>query len=126
MEDNVPKITDAEWKVMEVLWDNSPISARELVDIMKDMEGWNKNTTYTVITRLIQKGVASREEPSFICRPLVSRDQVCLSETRSFLQKVYDGSVKMLVTGFLSKEKLSREDIEELKKLIESNENKVE
>lgn len=109
---------------MEVVWDHSPITAREIVDIMKEREGWNKNTTYTVLTRLIQKDVVSREDPSFICRPLVTKDEVRLSETRSFLGKVYDGSIKMLVTGFLSKEKLSEEDIRELKKLIDSAENR--
>jgi BlaI family penicillinase repressor len=124
MDKNTPKITDAEWKVMEVVWGNSPITARKIVDMMKEREDWNKNTTYTVLTRLVQKNVVSREEPSFICRPLITKDEVRLSETRSFLGKVYDGSVKMLVTGFLSREKLSEEDIREIKKLIDSAENK--
>lgn len=114
------KISDAEWKVMNIIWSNKSINAREIVDRMKELEEWNKNTTYTVLNRLIQKEMIKREEPNFQCIPLVSKEDVRYKETRTFLEKVYDGSLKMLVSSFLSKEKLTAKEIEEIKKIIDS------
>lgn len=124
MHKEIPKITDAEWKVMEVLWGNPPLPAKKIVEAMKDSDGWNKNTTYTVLNRLIEKDIIRREEPSFVCSAVVAREEVSIAETRTFLDRVYSGSVKMLIKGFLAKEKLSKEDIKELKKLVDSSKNK--
>jgi BlaI family penicillinase repressor len=124
LDNNIPKITDAEWKVMDIVWNNVSVNAKNIVEKMKDLEAWNKNTTYTVLNRLIEKGAIKREEPSFICQPLIRREDVSITETRTLLEKMYEGSIKMLVKGFLAKEKLSKEDIDELKKLVERNESK--
>lgn len=119
------RISDAEWKVMNVIWSGDEINAREIVDQMKELEGWNKNTTYTLLNRLIQKGMVERREPAFQCIALVARDEVSFSETRSIINRMYNGSLKMLVSNFLSKEKLSKEEIEELKNIIDdSSDNK--
>lgn len=75
------KLFDSELKVMEVLWEQGSKSAREIVDVLSERIGWNKNTTYTVIKKCIEKGAIQREEPGFICHALITRDEVAQHET---------------------------------------------
>lgn len=121
MKRDIPKITDGELKVLEVLWEKSPIAAGEVVAVLKERVNWNRNTTYTFINRLVDKNVVKREEPGFICTPLYTRDEVRVSEARSFLDKMYEGSLKMLVTSFINTEAVSDKEIAELKQLIETS-----
>ena len=67
------KLFDSEIKVMEIIWDNEPVSAKQVSLIAAEKIGWNKNTTYTVIKKLEAKGHIKREEPGFICSSLISR-----------------------------------------------------
>ena len=70
------KLFDSEAKVMEILWEKGPLSAKEISLIASDSIGWNKNTTYTVIKKLEAKGFIRRDEPGFMCTPLVSREEI--------------------------------------------------
>lgn len=115
------KLFDSELKLMELVWDNSPIAAKELTRIGEAQIGWNKNTTYTVLKKLIEKGAVKREEPNFVCSPLVTREQVQRSETNNLIDKLYKGSKKAFFSAFIGKEKLSKEEIEELRRIIENS-----
>ena len=121
MRKDIPKITDGELKVLEVLWEKAPICASEIVAALKQRASWNRNTTYTFINRLVDKNVISREEPGFVCTALYTRDEIGVSEACSFLNKMYEGSLKMLVTSFLNNEALSEKEIAEIRKLIETS-----
>ncbi|MDP4095182.1 MAG: BlaI/MecI/CopY family transcriptional regulator [Bacillota bacterium] len=121
MKSNIPKITDGELNVLQVLWEKSPLPAGEIVFILKERIGWNRNTTYTFINRLVEKKVIKREEPGYICTPLFSKDEISISETQTFLEKMYGGSLKMLLTSFINNEAVSEKEIKELKKLIEKD-----
>ena len=70
------KLFDSEAKVMEIIWEKGPLSAKEISLIASDSIGWNKNTTYTVIKKLEAKGFIRRDEPGFICTPLVTKEQM--------------------------------------------------
>ena len=113
------KLFDSEAKVMEILWEKGAISAKEVSLIAADTIGWNKNTTYTVIKKLEAKGFIRRDEPGFICTPLVSKEEMQKSEASSLLNKVFGGSRKALFSALLEDEKLSAEEIKELKDLID-------
>ena len=113
------KLFDSEAKVMEIIWDKGPLSAKEISLIAADSIGWNKNTTYTVIKKLEAKGFIRRDEPGFICTPLISQEEVQKTEARSLLDKVFGGSRKALFSALLEDEKLSDSEIEELRDLIE-------
>lgn len=113
------KLFDSEAKVMEIIWSKSPISAKEISLIAAETIGWNKNTTYTVIKKLEAKGFIQRNDPGFICIPLVSRNQIQKSEAASLVKKVFGGSRKALFSALLEDEPLSEEEINELRKLIE-------
>ena len=113
------KLFDSELKVMEIIWEKGSISAKEISLIAADSIGWNKNTTYTVIKKLEAKGFIRRDEPGFICTPLVSKEEIQKREASSLLDKVFGGSRKALFSALLEDEKLSDKEIKELKDLID-------
>jgi len=113
------KLFDSEAKVMEILWDRGPMTAREVSLIAAETIGWNKNTTYTVIKKLEAKGFIRRDDPGFICTPLVSQEEMQKKEAVSLLNKVFGGSRKALFSALLDDEKLTEQEIEELRNLID-------
>ncbi len=116
------KIFDAEYKFMELLWKTSPINSTALVKLCEAELGWKKSTTYTTIKRLSQRNIVLNENATVTY--LVSKEDVRLEESREHLNKLYNGSLKMLLTSFLGKEELSQDEILELKSLIDRNINK--
>ncbi len=113
------KLFDSERKVMEVLWREGGISAGQVVKILKEETGWNKNTTYTVIKKCVDKGAVKREEPGFICRPLISRQEVQDYETEELIDKMFDGSKEKFFAAFLDGKKLSNQEVDSLKRMID-------
>ena len=113
------KLFDSELKVMELIWAHEPISAKEL-SVLADQEfGWNKNTTYTVIKKIEAKGYIRRNDPGFICVSLISKKDVCESETQTLIDKLFGGSRKALFSALIENEKLTKDEIDELRKLID-------
>lgn len=113
------KLYDSEAKVMEILWEEGPLSAKEISLIAARTIGWNKNTTYTVIKKLEAKGFLRRSEPGFLCTPLVSKNQIQKAEAASLVKKIFGGSRKALFSALLEDEPLSEEEIEALRALID-------
>lgn len=118
MEEKCYKLFDSEKKVMEVLWANGTMTAGEVVKVLKDSVGWNRNTTYTVIKKCIAKGAIRRGEPKFQCTALVSREQVQDYETNELVDRMFDGSKEKFFAAFLDGKKLSDSEIENLKELV--------
>ena len=112
------KLFDSELKIMDVLWRRGKTPAKEIADELGNTVGWNKNTTYTVIKKCVQKGFIERLEPNFVCRALVSKEQAVQDDAREFINSVFDGSVPMLFSALLSQKSLSKEELEELKRMI--------
>ncbi len=120
------KLFDSELKVMEVLWEHEEnaaetsekVSARHIVDVLSQRIGWNKNTTYTVIKKCIEKGAVERGDPGFFCIPLVSRDEVAQSETEQLIDKMFGGSSELFFSSFLKNQGISDEDAARLAKMI--------
>lgn len=114
------KLFDSELKLMELIWQNPNINAKELSLLASKTIGWNKNTTYTVLKKLVNKKAVSRVEPNFICVPLIEKEQVGYDEAKALIDKLYNGSVKMMFSAFLSREKLSKQELSQIKSIIES------
>lgn len=112
------KLFDSELKVMEVLWEQGPKSARDVVDILSERIGWNKNTTYTVIKKCIEKGAVGREDPGFLCTPLVTKDEVAQSETEQLIDKMFGGSSELFFSSFLKNQGISQADVDRLSRMI--------
>ena len=113
------KLSDSEAKVMEIIWENEPISAKDVSIIAGDTIGWNKNTTYTILKKLEAKGFIQRGEPGFVCTALVTREQMQKKEARSLMDKLFHGSRKALFSALLEDEQLSDEELSELRRLID-------
>lgn len=113
------KLFDSELKVMEVLWERGVSTARDIVDVLASQVGWNKNTTYTVIKKCIEKGIVEREEPGFVCKPLVSKDEVQQSEVEQLIDKMFGGSSELFFSAFLKNKGISQQEAKRLAKLIE-------
>ena len=96
-------------------------TAKELARLASDKIGWNKNTTYTVIKKLIAKGAIERTEPDFICRSLVTQEDVGRYEAKKVLKSFFGGSAKALFSSFMADSTLSAEEADELKKLIDEH-----
>ena len=114
------KLFDSEAKVMEIIWEKGPVSAKEVSLIAAERIGWNKNTTYTIIKKLEAKGFIRRDEPGFMCTPLVSQLQVQKAEAASLIRKVFGGSRKALFSALMADEPFSEAEIEALRKMIEN------
>ena len=110
---------DSELKVMEIIWDAEPVSAKEISLIAQERIGWNKNTTYTVIKKLESKGFIKREEPGFICSSVYKREEIQRSETVSLINKLFGGSKKALFSSLVDGGELSEGELTELKELID-------
>ncbi len=113
------KLFEGEAKVMDILWDHGTLSAKEVSLIAAETIGWNKNTTYTVIKKLEAKGFIRRDEPGFLCTALVTREQMQKKEASSLLSRVFGGSRRALFSALLEDEKLSEDEVRELRELID-------
>lgn len=113
------KVFDSELKVMETLWKEGDLTAGQLAKILKEQTGWNRNTTYTVIKKLIDKGAVKRLEPNFTCRATITKEQVQRYEAKELIGKLFDGSAEIFLSAFLSGKELSKDEIERLKQIVE-------
>ena len=86
---------------------------------MTNEYGWNVNTTYTLIKRCIKKGAIERSEPNFMCHALIPKEEVQKAETNELINKIYDGCAEKLFAALLGREKLSAEQIERLKQIVD-------
>ena len=116
------KLFDSELKVMEVIWEEGDMTAKEISLILNEKIGCNKNTTYTVIKKCIQKGLIERLEPGFLCRARITKEQAIENDTDEFVNRVFGGSVPLLFSALLQQKKMSKEEIKKLKQMIDEME----
>lgn len=116
------KLFDSELKVMEILWQRGDTPARQVAALLTEQVGWNVNTTYTLIKRCIKKGAIARSEPGFLCHALIPREAVQAAETDELIDRLYGGSADRLFASLLDRKKLSSQQIQRLKELVEEME----
>lgn len=113
------KLFESERHVMEVLWEKGPLPAGEIARELTGRIGWNRNTTYTIIKRCIEKGAVQRQEPGFLCRALVTRDETQREEMTELIDKRFGGSNAAFLSAFFDGRTLSSEEIDQLRRLVE-------
>lgn len=120
MEGKIISLSNSEWHIMENLWEESPKTATQLIKAMEEETGWAKSTTKTVLKRMEQKGcIAYREgERAREYYPLLKRDEVVESETSSFINRIYNGSLGLMVNTLVKKQEISDQEMEELYQII--------
>lgn len=125
MSDESIVLTEAEWEVMEFLWENPGAIGRAICECMSAKKGWSRSTTLTLLTRLEKKGAVSSGNGSIKAySPLISRADASLRETKNLLDRFYNGSLGVMVSAFTKKQKLSREEIDEMYALLRELEEK--
>lgn len=119
------RVTTKEWYVMKCLWEQSPKTLMELVSELKKEIGWSKSTCATMVRRMTEKGLIWYQEEGKTKQfyPCVKKDEVTRQETRDFLQRIYDGSIGMMVSALVEQNGLSSEDIKELQNILRQAEN---
>lgn len=115
------RLHEGELNVMELLWSNKVLAAKDISKIIKEYIGWEKNTTYTYIKRLIDKGAITREDPGFLCRAAISKKQVQEIETSVLIKNLFNGSVANFIHDYFAGRKLSSDELMELRKVIDGN-----
>jgi predicted transcriptional regulator len=123
---DVPAISEAESRVMEVLWNQAPQGSENLATALHGNTGWHENTVRTLLNRLIRKGAvrAEREGRRYLYSPVLKREQWQSHESRSLLDRVFGGKIAPLLVHFSRNEKLSAKDVAELRKLVDQLETK--
>lgn len=121
-------LSDGEWKIMNVLWEKGAGTITELTAALQSETGWDKHIIITMLGRMEKKGavafkVNGRAKQFY---PLISRNEVSIRETRGFLNKVYRGSIGMMVNAMIDDRALTKEDIAELYEILEQAEKKGE
>lgn len=115
------RLHEGELNVMELLWSNQVLAAKDISKIIKEYIGWEKNTTYTYIKRLIDKGAITREDPGFLCRAAISKKQVQEIETGVLIKNLFNGSLASFINEYFGGRKLSSEELLELKRIVDSS-----
>lgn len=119
-------ITDAESRVMEALWTRAPQSSEAIVAALAEPTGWHEKTIKTLLNRLLGKGAISAQKDGrrYLYTPELGREDWRRQESRSLLDRVFDGKVAPLLVHFSQHEEISSRDIAELRKLIDAIEKK--
>ena len=100
------RLHEGELNVMELLWSNKELAAKDISKIIKEYIGWEKNTTYTVIKRLIDKGAIERNDPGFICKAKIDKRTVQKIETEALLSKLFNSSLNTFFIDYLRNYKM--------------------
>lgn len=116
------KLFESELKVMDLLWKEGEMPAKEIALQLKNQVGWSKTTTYTVLKKCVEKQAVLRTDPGFFCKPLISRQEVQKAETKELIDRMYGGSKDLLIASLLGKQDMTPEQIARLKKMVQGQE----
>ncbi len=117
---------DAEMNLMNLIWAEEPLKAKELAALAWGELGWKTTTTYTVLKRLCDRGVIRRGEPDFIITSLISKSDVTREHVGKIVEKLYSGSRRLFLASFLEEEQLSADEIAEIRTLLDAYDGKPE
>lgn len=112
------KLCESEYRFASIVWDNEPIGSGDLVKVCEQQLGWKKSTTYTVLKKLCERKVLKNENA--VVTSLIRQEQVQKYESEQFMDKTFGGSLPQFITAFMNDKRLSKQQADELKKLIDS------
>ena len=115
----VIELGEVQARFADIIWENEPIASGELVKLSEQKLNWKKSTTYTILKRLCEREIFQNADG--VVSSLISKEQFQLKKSEEFLNENYGGSLPSFVAAFTSKKKLSREEIDSLRKIIEES-----
>lgn len=120
----IPRISETEWEVMEAVWSQAPCSAGEIIETLTRKDAsWHPRTAKAFLNRLVKKKALgfSKEGRAYVYRPLVRREECVDAVSESFLGRVFGGSLQPMLAHFVQRDKLSQEEVRELRRLLKNN-----
>ena len=115
---DAPKIFESEYRFCLILWEHEPVNSTRLVQLAREGLGWSKATTYTVIRRLAERGVLKNENT--IVTSLISKEQAQNSRLEEMVEETFEGSMPAFIAAFSRSKKLTKQEVEQLRALIDS------
>lgn len=117
----LPKISESEWQVMKIIWQNPHCTANFVTDMLKDDSEWKPKTIKTLISRLLNKNVIGYEQDGRVYKyyPLVLETECIKEENKSFLNRVYNGSIKAMLANFIEDNDLTSDELAELRRILD-------
>ena len=124
----LPQISEAEYEVMKIVWKNAPVSTNEVTETLTRTTDWSPKTIQTMLKRLVNKGALTyvKEGRVFVYTPLVEEEEYISQKSSSFLSRYYDGELTSMVSAYLENDRLSDDEISELRSLLDSSSHKEE
>lgn len=116
----VPGISEAEWEVMNVLWEKEPLTANEVIFSLQEKMDWKPKTIRTLLDRLVKKKVVgvNQNQKLYTFFPLYSQGECQKAEAQTFLKRIYGGTMKSMLVQFIEEEELTEEDMNELRSIL--------
>jgi BlaI family transcriptional regulator, penicillinase repressor len=121
----IPRISETEWEVMKVVWDQAPCSASQIISALNQSgTAWHPRTVKAFLNRLVKKKALGfkLDGRAYLYHPLVRQSECAEAASASFLERVFGGSLKPMVAHFVARKRLSPEEIREMKKLLDGHE----
>ena len=114
-------LSENEWYIMQILWENSSATLRELCDALSESKGWTKHAISSFLKRMQEKGAISVDESGKVKRylPLWDKEETILEETHSIMDRVYQGNLLLMVSNAVKEQKLTKEEIDELRNMLD-------
>ena len=114
-------LSENEWYIMQVLWERSSASLREICDALKESKGWTKHAISSFLKRMQEKGAISVDESGIVKNYVAvwNKEETILEETQSIMERVYKGDLLLMVSNAVKEQKLTKEEIEELKNMLD-------
>lgn len=112
------KLAEAESKFADMIWDNEPMTSRELVEMAAEILGWKSTTSYTVLRRLCDRGIFCNEKS--VVTSCISREDFYGGRSCQFVEETFEGSLPKFLAAFMGRKKLSSREIEEIQNMIDS------
>ena len=113
------RLCESDFRFMSVIWDNEPLGSKQLVEQCEKDLGWKKSTTFTMLRKMCEKGLAQNENS--VVTALISREEVQAAESTLFVEQTFSGSLPGFLVSFLGEKKISDEELDELKRLIDAH-----
>jgi BlaI family penicillinase repressor len=110
------QVTEAEWKIMEVLWDHAPRAMTEITAVLSPTTGWTRHTVITLLKRMVEKGTISVDDSDRAKKytPLVTREEASTEETHKFLSHIFKGKASLLVNQLVDSGDLTADDLQQI------------
>ena len=119
----LPKLSDSEWEVMKIIWQNDSIPSTKIINELQEKTNWKASTIKTLINRLLNKEAISftKKGKEYYYFSIVSEEECIREESESFLNKVFNGSLNSMVVNFVKSQKLTKDEIDELRAILNNS-----